>query len=120
MKKQKFNKTSARFFRDFVENYFQGQGIQVVYWPMTCHIYDPFYFQSARTCDKHFAFYYYPKMGLIDLYVTEIEPYSDKDFKYIVIRNKRHLIHSWPVNEKAYQSPANCGTVEPQSNCETI
>lgn len=120
MKKFKFNKTSARFFRDFVENYFQGQGMQVTYWPMTFHIDDPFYFQPARTCDKAFAFYYYSNIGIIDLYVTEIDPYSDGDYEYIVIRGYRNKCHSWKVNEKAYDEPANCGTVEPQSNCETI
>lgn len=120
MKKHKFNKTSARFFRDFVENYFQGQGIQVTYWPMTFHIDDPIYFQPARTRDKTFAFHYYSKIGIIDLYVTEIDPYSDEDFECIVIRGNRNMFYSWKVNEKAYQSTANCGTVEPQSNCETI
>lgn len=120
MKKLKFNKTTARFFRDFVKNYFQSQGIQVTYWPMTFHIDDPFYFQPARTRDKAFAFYYYSNIGIIDLYVTEIDPYSDGDYEYIVISGYRNRSGSWKVNEKAYQSPANCGTVEPQSNCETI
>ena len=120
MKNQKFNKTTARFFRDFVENYFQGQGIQVVYWPMTFHEVEDTYYQSARCENKSFLFYFYPKNGIIDLYTTNIKLKSDEDFECIEILSWRQFIHSWKVNEKAYQSPANCGTVEPQSNCETI
>lgn len=120
MKNQKFNKTTARFFRDFVENYFQNQGIQVVYWPMTFDKEDGVYFQSARSCDMCFAFYFYSKIGMIDLYTNPIKLKSDEDFECIEIRDLRKLKHSWEFNEKAYQSPANCGTVEPQSNCETI
>lgn len=120
MKKLKFNKTSARFFRDFVENYFQGQGIQVVYWPMTFHNDNGIYYQSARSCEKSFLFYYCPKERKIDLYIGQIKLKSDKDFECIEIRSWGTFIHSWKVNEKAYDEPANCGTVEPQSNCETI
>lgn len=120
MKNQKFNKTSARFFRDFVENYFQGQGIEVEYWQMTFHNDNGVYFQSARSCDKCFQFYFYLKIQKIDLYTLQIKPKSDEEFECIEILSWRKLIHSWKVNEKAYDEPANCGTVEPQSNCETI
>lgn len=120
MKKLKFNITLAGFFFDFVKNYFQGQGIEVVYWPMTFQLDDTFYFQPVRTYDKSFAFYYYSNIRKIDLYVTEIDPYSDGDFEYIVIRGYRNRSCSWKVNVKEDQSSASCGTVEPQSNCETI
>lgn len=120
MKKQKFNKTSARFFRDFVENYFQRQGIEVEYWPMTFHNDDGVYYQSGRSCDKAFAFFFYSKIGSIDLYTHPIELKTDEDFECIEVREWNKFIRTWKVNEKAYQSPANCGSVEPQSNCETI
>ena len=81
---------------------------------------DGVYFQSARSCDMCFAFYFYSKIGMIDLYTNPIKLKSDEDFECIEIRDLRKLKHSWEFNEKAYQSPANCGTVEPQSNCETI
>lgn len=101
MKNQKINKTAARFFRDFVENYFQGQGIEVTYWPMTFHSYTDIYYQSARSCDKSFLFYYYPEERKIDLYMGLIKLKSDEDFECIEIRSWGTLIHSWKVNEKA-------------------
>lgn len=120
MKNQKFNKTSARLFRDFVENYFQSQGIQVEYWPMTFHNDNGVYFQSARSRDKCFQFHLNSKKQEIEFYTQQIKLKSDEDFECIEILSWRKLIHTWEVYKQEYQSPANCGTVEPQSNCETI
>lgn len=119
MKNQKINKTTARFFRNFVENYFQGQGIQVTYWPMTFHNDNGVYFQSARSRDKCFQFYYELKKQKIELYTNQIKLKSDEDFECIEILSWRKLIQTWEVYEQFYQSPANCGSVEPQSSCET-
>ena len=120
MKNQKFNKNLAKLFREFVENYFQGQGIQVEYWPMTFHNGDGIYFQSARSRDMCFAFYLYSKTQTIDLYTNQIKLKSDEDFECIEILSWRKLIHTWEVYKQEYKSPANCGSVEPQSNCESI
>ncbi len=98
MKKHKFNKITARLFRHFIEHYFQFHEIEVVYWPMTFNNDDGIYFQSARSRDKSFVFYYYSKLEKIDLYTQQIKLKSDEDFECIEICGWRELKQTWYIS----------------------